>query len=298
MSWYGALSWQSVALLPFAFVYSLVVRAWHALFDFGLRKPVRVEGAKVISVGNLVVGGAGKTPVVMHLANEAVSLGYRVAVLTRGYGRSSRTPLHFTGSALPPIEDAGDEPRLIARSCPGVTVFVGVNRIASAREAVAQGFNLLLLDDGFQHRRLARDVDLLLDVGNGNGLLLPAGPLREPPSHARRATHVWRRGIEVKHSLAPLSGKYVLLLGVARPDLVKESVERAGGEVAALHAYADHHRFTPAELERARQDAQTLGATLATTAKDAERLPPGTAQVLQLSLEAPSFTTLLRSTHH
>lgn len=305
MSWYGPATWRTWLLWPLSLLYGLVVRVWHALFDLGLRKPVRVEGATVLSVGNLVVGGSGKTPVVIHLANEAVRLGHRVAVLTRGYGRKSTHAVTVRADDLRSVDEAGDEPRLIARSCPGVTVFINADRVASAREAVAQGFDFLLLDDGFQHRRLARDIDLLLEVPlpRGEGLaqrggrgalrhLLPAGPLREPTSHARRATHVWRRDIDYRYELAPLTGKFVLLLGVARPDLVKESVERAGGEVVAVHAYGDHHVFTSAEVERARQAAKALHATLATTEKDAERLPPGVALPLALTLHAPPLTGL------
>src|SRR6185312_523632 len=141
--------------------------------------------------------------------------------------------------------------------------------------------------DGFQHRRLARDIDLLLDV-RSNGFMLPAGPLREPASHSRRATHIWKRDADYRTELAPLNGKFVLLLGVARPDLVKLSVERAGGEVVALHAYADHHVFTPDEIARAQNAAKTNNAKLITTEKDAERLPPGIAHALKLTLHAPS----------
>ena len=292
--WYGPPTWRAWLLWPASLLYGLVIRVWHALFDLGLRKPTRVEGAMILSVGNLVVGGSGKTPVVIHLANEAAQQGHRVAVLTRGYGRKSTSPVTLRADDLRTVDEAGDEPRLIARSCPGVTVFINADRVASAREAVSQGFNFLILDDGFQHRRLARDIDLLLDGGVGNGLVLPAGPLREPASHARRATHVWRRDVDYRYELAPLTGRYVLLLGVARPDLVKESVERAGGEVVALHAYADHHVFTADELTRAQEAAKQLNATLLSTEKDAERLPPGAAQVVKLILHAPSLSTLLR----
>ena len=291
--WYGPPTWRAWLLWPASLVYGLVIRAWHALFDLGLRTPVRVEGATILSVGNRVVGGSGKTPVVIHLANEAVRLGHRVAVLTRGYGRTSKRALTLSGETLETVAEAGDEPRLIARRCPGVTVFINADRVAAARAAVAQGFNFLLLDDGFQHRRLARDLDLLLEVDVENGFILPAGPFREPASHARRATHVWRRDVDYRAELAPLSGRYVLLLGVARPDLVTQSVERAGGEVVAVHAYADHHVFTPEELARAQREARALDATLATTEKDAERLPPGSAVTFALTLKAPPLSSLL-----
>lgn len=300
-SWYGPRSALTWLLAPLSLSYGGVVRAWHALFDLGLRKPVRIPGVTVVSVGNLVVGGAGKTPVVIHLATEAQRRGFTVAVLSRGYGRGASSARSFTSANLPPVAEVGDEPRLIARRCPGVTVWVGADRVALAREAAAAGANLLLLDDGYQHRRLARDVDLLVDVGEGNGWVLPAGPLREPPSGRRRATHVWGRDgrpgdVEARHVVthlrmtdgarAALAGqRLVLLLGVARPDLVEQSVRARGAEVVAVHAYPDHHPFSAGELEGARQAASAAGALLATTEKDAERLPPGAAAELELEVE-------------
>lgn len=306
MNWYGPPTLVTWLLVPLALGYGLVIRLWHLLFDLGLRKAVRVPGVKVVSVGNLVVGGAGKTPVVMHLANEAVRRGFKVAVLSRGYGRDSTDARSFTASSLPPVNEVGDEPRLIARRCPSVTVWVGADRVALARAAAAQGSTLLILDDGFQHRRLARDFDVLVDGGVGNGWMLPAGPLREPASGRRRATHVWGRDglpgdVQAKHVItgvrAPggercaLQGKsVVLLLGVARPELVERSVSDLGATIAGKHVHADHHVFTPEELAAAQRDAQDRGALLVTTEKDAERLPERTAHVLILDVEVTAGT--------
>jgi tetraacyldisaccharide 4'-kinase len=296
-TWYGpfdaASRARSWALWPLSLLYGLGTRCWHLAFDLGLRQPVRVAGARVISIGNLVVGGAGKTPLTIALATAACEKGLRVAVLTRGHGRTGTAPLHFDASALPDVSLCGDEARLIARSCPGVTVWVDGDRVRSARQAVAAGASLLLLDDGFQHRRLARDVDLLVDAGQGNGRLLPSGPLREPASARARATAIiGRDGVPgdlqvelttttleapdgTRTELRALNRPVVVLLGLARPGRVLDGLARAGVTVAAAHLFPDHHCFTEAERGAAEADAARLGAVLVTTAKDAERLPGG-----------------------
>lgn len=271
------------------------------MFDVGLRRSVRVPGVTIISVGNVVVGGAGKTPVVIHLANEAMRRGFKVAVLSRGYGRKTKYMYSFNSLQLPPVTQVGDEPRLIARRCPGVTVWVGPNRVAMAKAAAREGNQIVILDDGFQHRQLARDVDVVVDAGIGNGWLLPAGPLREPASARRRATHVWGRegmkgDIQARHFISrvlspqgePVSiseRAVVLLLGVARPDLVERSVNALGAQVVGMHVYADHHVFTPAQVVAAQLEAGKKGAWLVTTEKDAERLSQGSAHVLVLDIE-------------
>jgi tetraacyldisaccharide 4'-kinase len=147
----------------------------------------------VVSVGNLVLGGAGKTPHVQHLARWLIGSGRRVAVLSRGYGRRSRGVV-WVGRSDGRVVDAregGDEPVLLARSLPGVPVVVAESRAEAGREVLARGtVDVFLLDDGFQHLSLHRDADLLLvdcARGLGNRMTLPLGPLREPPSHARFA---------------------------------------------------------------------------------------------------------------
>ncbi|NVI98121.1 tetraacyldisaccharide 4'-kinase [Myxococcus sp. AM009] len=194
--------WGRRALLsPLTLVswtYAAAVHVRAALYDAGLLRAARVEGLKVISVGNVNVGGTGKTPAVLHLAEQLVQAGRKVGILTRGYGRASREPLTFIGSEpLPSSELAGDEPLLLARRCPQVRLFVGSDRVASAYRARDEfGLDTVLLDDGFQHRRLARDEDFVVvdeSVGLGNGHMLPRGPLREPPASLRRATLFWLR---------------------------------------------------------------------------------------------------------
>src|SRR5262249_45604722 len=165
----------------------------NALEDRGVLRSERVAGPKVISVGNLTVGGAGKTPAVIHLAGLFSGNGQRVAVLSRGYGRRSSHDVVVT--PLTPFSMAGAEPLLIARPCPAAVVLVGSNRVALAKRARDEyGAEVILLDDGMQYRSLARDVDIaVIDeaVGLGNGRLLPRGPLREPPAALRRSSLLW-----------------------------------------------------------------------------------------------------------
>ncbi len=150
----------------------------------------------MISVGNLAVGGAGKTPVVLAIAGRLIGTGRRPAVLSRGYG-ATRNDDRVVSDGERVLLDAaggGDEPVLLARRLPGLRVLCGPDRARLAARAVALGADVLLLDDGFQHRRLGRDLDVVvLDASNpwGNGHCLPFGPNREPPSALRRAGLVW-----------------------------------------------------------------------------------------------------------
>jgi tetraacyldisaccharide 4'-kinase len=199
-----------------SWTYGAAVRLRGALYDKGLLRAERVEGLRVISVGNLNVGGTGKTPAVLCLAELLVREGRKVGILTRGYGRGSKVPLTFTGAEpLPSVEEASDEPLLLARRCPQARIFVGADRVAGAYRARDEyGLDTVLLDDGFQHRRLARDEDIVVvdeAVGLGNGHMLPRGPLREPHSSLRRATLLWLRVAP-----APRGGPHISALPGAR----------------------------------------------------------------------------------
>lgn len=307
--WYGprtTLDWVLFVLLaPLSLLYGLGSRCFHALYDFGLRQPVRIDGAKVISVGNLVAGGAGKTPVTIWLARKASAAGLQVAVLSRGYGRHVQTLMHFNSTALPDVGLVGDEPRMIARSCPGVEVWVGADRVESARAAVAHGAKLLILDDGYQHRRLHRDLNLLVDAGSGNGWPLPAGPLREFGGARVRAHLVWGRDgvkgdITAHHRVrrvrlpdgnqtdaSTLAGRSVVVLtAIARPARLLRSLEALDARITAVHAFPDHHLFTAAELAPIVAQAEQSMSIIVTTEKDLERLTlPVHALVQDLELE-------------
>lgn len=191
----------ALLLEVFSFFYRSGVVFRNFLYDQQFARSTRLP-CKVISVGNVTVGGTGKTPLVILLAGMLRKQGYRPAVLSRGYGSKGAAPVNIVSdghSLLLGPEEGGDEPVLISGSVPGVPVLTGPDRVLTGRTAMTRlGADVLILDDGFQHRRLFRDIDILLldaDRPWGNGFLLPRGPLREPPARAlKRADIVIRTG--------------------------------------------------------------------------------------------------------
>jgi tetraacyldisaccharide 4'-kinase len=265
------------------------------LRDVGLRvglEQVKKLRSPVISVGSLSAGGAGKTPFVIALAG--MLRAKRIDVLSRGYGRSSRAV-----ERVDPDESAerfGDEPLLIARET-GLPVFVGARRFEAGllAEAQADGLGLHLLDDGFQHRQLARDVDIVLVSSEDlDDWLLPAGNLREGVSALRRASvlavpvgddvavarlramellglrqPVWRfrRVMDVSR----VQGRVLGFCGIARPGQFFAGLEAAGVSPVAKHVFADHHRFSQDDIAFLNRLADGAEAFV-TTAKDHVRL--------------------------
>lgn len=179
--------------LPAAGVYGLLAGLSNRLFDLGVLSSVRPR-CRVVSVGNLTVGGTGKTPMVAWLGEFLAGEGWRVAVVSRGYRGECRGRVCVVSDGnqvLVDVHRSGDESQLLARRLPGAPVLCCADRARAVATALEEfGTNVVILDDGFQHRRLARDLDLvLLDARSpfGNGWLLPRGPLREGPSALRRA---------------------------------------------------------------------------------------------------------------
>ena len=273
------------------------MRARNALYDSGRLRARRLEGP-VVSVGNLSAGGSGKTPFVMLLGELLKARGVKFDVLSRGYGRRSRGVLLVDPSGLP--QQFGDEPLLIARRLQ-VPVIVGEDRYEAGRFAEARfGTQLHLLDDGLQHRALARDFDIVLvtpqDVSDR---LLPAGRLREPLSALGRADAVvlasgaseesfpiqekamWRvkRGIVAQG--IPL--RPVVFCAIARPQNFLLQLRAANVEPVAQAFYRDHHAYREKdvrELLELRQRSEAGG--FVTTEKDAVNLGPYLAALAPL----------------
>lgn len=248
---------------------------------------------KVICIGNLVVGGAGKTPVALSLAARLSASGRAPHILSRGYGGRLEGPVRVD-PARHQADDVGDEPLLLAASAP---TWVARDRRAGAEAAISAGAKLLLLDDGHQNPRLAKDLSLLVvdgEYGFGNGSVLPAGPLREPiAAGLARAQAVVLLG-EDRAGIAPLlagrpllrarlvpehaagfAGRSIVAFaGIGRPAKFFATLEGCGAQLVARHGFPDHHPYREAELRRLQQEADASRALLVTTAKDAVRLPP------------------------
>ena len=296
-------------LLPWAFVYSLVLRIRGFLYRREIL-PSFSLGVPVISVGNLSVGGTGKTPMSVLIARQLIARGKRVALLSRGYGGAGDCEVRIVSDGsriLLPVSEAGDEPVLLARSVPGLIVVTGSDRYRAGLEALKRFQpDIFLLDDGYQHLRLQRDLNiLLLDAARpfGNGWTLPSGLLREPRSAVRRADLViYTRsdramvcpeipGIPTCRSAHHLSGvvsltggtlssfsifagkKGVACAGIADPGTFFDALIREGLDLAASLAFQDHCRFDQSErAEISRAMKETEADYLITTEKDAVKL--------------------------
>lgn len=280
-------------LLPLVPLYRLGLALRERKFQPGSAS-IRRLGWPVISIGNLSTGGSGKTPLTIALAKALTGRGIHVDVLSRGYGRNSALPLlvERTGEA----GNFGDEPLEIARTS-DVQVYVATERYQAgllAERAATSGIHLL--DDGFQHRQLYRDIDiLLLSRADFADRLLPAGNLREALCAAGRANviaipadepeleaeiksrgwraKIWRLRRQMK--VPQLDGPVAVFCGIARPEQFFAGLERGGVQLATRIAFRDHHRYTTADLSRIAAHAQKAGATaLLTTEKDRVRLGP------------------------
>ncbi|HTC19124.1 MAG TPA: tetraacyldisaccharide 4'-kinase [Stellaceae bacterium] len=273
-------------LAPLAAVYDAAVAA-----RFAHAKPVRA-GVPVICVGNLTLGGAGKTPIAIALAKRLAARGIEFHFLSRGYGGRFRGPL-LVDAARHDARDVGDEALLLARVAP---CWVARDRPAGARAAVKSGAQAILMDDGLQNPSLAKDWSLLVldgGYGLGNGRVLPAGPLREQAARGlARADAVVIMG-EDETGLAGLcAGKTVLsarlapvdpakfrdravvaFAGIGRPEKFFRSAEEAGARLVIRRAFADHHRYHASELHQLMLLARGTKAALLTTEKDWVRLP-------------------------
>ena len=284
-------------------------RRWYARHPEARR---RLEHP-VVSVGALSAGGSGKTPVVAHLAELLVGMGERPAVLSRGYRRERRLDgalvVRDTSAVQADLGTAGDEPFMLARRVEGISVLVSEDRYLAGRLAESKlGASVHLLDDGFQHLALERDVDLLVlgEHDLDDPRTLPGGRLRERPAVAMAAdaliveTTVEEESVQLAGQFGvadgfhftkrlgpprdaesdevieiPTGARVLAVAAIARPDAFVEGLTAMGCEVTDTLRFADHHQFTARDLAAIRQRVESLGADrVVTTEKDLVRLLP------------------------
>jgi tetraacyldisaccharide 4'-kinase len=267
-------------LAPLSGLYGVLMSLRGLLYRIGLRHRVKVD-VPVVVVGNLTVGGTGKTPLVAWLAGHLAASGLRVAIVSRGYGGRARGVTRVTVHSRP--SEVGDEPLLLARRAQA-TVFIGRDRVATAKAAVGDGADIVLCDDGLQHLALVRQCEIVVIDGRrgfGNGCLLPRGPLRESPRRLRRVNAVVMNGANtaagfqlpgfVKHTLftmnlqpgdaRPVAGQGALralsafrgggvhaVAAIGNPQRFFDTL-RAAGLTIYEHAMPDHHPFKAGDLD-------------------------------------------------
>lgn len=292
------------ALLPFSGLYGGVVALRNRLYDRGALDSRRLDWP-VVSVGNIRAGGTGKTPFIIKLGQMLQERGIAFDVLSRGYGRDQENSIRLVdpkGS----VAEFGDEPLLISRTL-GVPVIVGADRYAAGKFAeklflemrpAHSGKWVHLLDDGFQHRRLHRDFDVVLvSETDAADELLPAGRLREPLSSLERASALvlmdganlsqltadkpaWHAHRRLTVPDAPL--RLVAFCGIARPERFFTNLTEAGIEPAATVSFGDHHRYIEADVQRLRiLREQKRAEGFVTTEKDLINLQRLKADVLR-----------------
>ena len=302
--WWGDADWRAWALWPFSAAYGAVAAR-------RLRNAPREKvPAPVLCVGNLTVGGSGKTPVAIALAGQAAAMGLKPGILSRGHGGSVSGHPHLVDPRHDSARHVGDEPMLLARAAP---VAVSADRAAGARALIGEGCDFLIMDDGFQSARIHIDYALIVvDArrGIGNGHVIPGGPMRagltEQMRHAdgvlrmgegdaanrvlRQAARAGRAFFEAHVRPLPPEGiagrRCLAFAGIGDPGKFFDTVAAVGGEVAVAKSFGDHHFYSEFDAQDLLSTADAQGLEIVTTAKDAVRLDHGGEAMAELKRRA------------
>lgn len=293
--------WRHGGLLPA--LLSPASAIWRHCAASRIRRGVPEKaGVPVICIGNVVAGGAGKTPVAMSVAESLLRQGAKPHFLSRGYGGTTVSPTRVD-PAHHSARDVGDEPLLLARHAP---TWVARDRVAGAKTAASAGADAIILDDGFQNPALYKDLSILVvdgGYGFGNGQVMPAGPLREDLNGAiGRAdavaiigTNSQRIGISISDDKPVLAARFVpriedddlsgtavlAFAGIGRPQKFFDTLAGMGCNLVATRAFADHHPYTSDEVMQLLEEAAAAGAVAVTTEKDAVRLPAESRDIVR-----------------
>ena len=318
---------SSLALSPLAIAYAAVTRLRTAAYKRGILKTTRLP-VPVISIGNITVGGTGKTPLVAHISRILANQGRNVCILTRGYGRKDadkRVIVSDGVEVLADVDQSGDEPFWLAENLKGVAaVICDPDRAAAGRSAIEHlDSNVLVLDDGFQHLQLQRDLNILaIDATNpwGGGRLLPAGRLRESPQGASRADCAIITRVAANSDLQELKTRLHQLLGdrpiftshmqtkavrelsparfdsgsgipqpvaafcaVGNPASFFDHLSKEGLTLVHTHAFPDHHQYKQADITRISDEAKRAGAASLITTAK------DAVKLYQLEFDLPCF---------
>lgn len=303
--WWNGRSLAGAALSPLGVVYG-------AAAGHRMRRPGRRAPIPVICVGNFVIGGAGKTPTALAVADLCREMDLRPGFLTRGYGGRERGPVLVDLKAHS-AEEVGDEPLLLARAHPTVA---GRDRLAGACLLACLGCDVAIMDDGFQNPSLEKDLSLVVvdaERGLGNGLVLPAGPLRAPlmvqmrradavilvggqGSAAPVARHAARCGVPVLAAkIVPVRQRgfrrkrYLAFSGIARPQKFYDTLRNAGARVESTVDFPDHHPFSETDSQALLGLAEAEGLIPITTEKDMARLVGRDGASARLAAVAETF---------
>lgn len=284
-------SLSATLLKPLGEVYGAIVAA----------RLERTEGTRVgkpvVCIGNITLGGVGKTPMTRLLIKALIARGEKPAVVSRGYGGSLEGPVKVTPHHT--ASEVGDEPLMLSADAP---VFIAKDRRAGAQMAAATEATVLLMDDGFQNPSVHKDFSLVMIdavAQLGNGEVFPAGPLREKPRAALARADalvvvlpdlaapvpgeltdlagslpIFRAAFAIDTAAIPQK-PLLAFCGIGRPERFLNSLRDGGGDVAAFRAFADHHPFSSQDIKGLKEEAADNGWQLVTTEKDLARLAPG-----------------------
>ncbi len=322
-------------LAPLSYLYAVVVKTRGWLYSCGILKQKRLP-CTVISVGNIVAGGTGKTPTVIWISKYLQSEGFQVGVLLRGYRRTDHHSVSVVSDGkriLISATESGDEAGMISSKLPGVPVVVGSDRYAAGLEVIriwGHTNGALILDDGFQRRQLARDLDILTVDSTqpfGTGKLLPAGTLREPKTALRRTdvllltrtdlttepinfgrfvqekqifqtrhqpTRLYQLSTGEEYGLDLLKGQCILAVcGIGNPEAFVGTLHQLEPKAVELLAFPDHHRYSLTDLNDISSTVREVGADIiVTTEKDSQKLEDFAVQTEFLPPESVQFFVL------